>query len=184
MSNPRRPHASHHHTHHHGCSRPSLLHCNQGITVTSSIPLVSAVLLASYDPAHTPLSMIRWRPNATGRSLDIRLRMSAIRWVKYLSLSSNRPWVMGRPFANFAEPKITFLAFYWYLTSMALLPAMHRGSTLDGATMDLLADFTCGDKKDLFPVYRSSLNLTRFFQDSRLTQSTTGARANGGRLRY
>lgn len=48
---------------------------------------------------------------------------------------------------------------------MALLTdAIHLGSSLDEATLDSLADFICGDNEERFPIYRSSSQLTRFFQ--------------------
>ena len=40
---------------------------------------------------------------------------------------------------------------------------IHLGSSLDEATLDSLADFICGDDTQLFPVYRSTTYLTRFF---------------------
>jgi len=58
---------------------------------------------------------------------------------------------------------------------MALQQAIHLGSTLDGATLDSLADFICGDKKDLFPVYRTSSNLTRFFQGLKINAIHDGS---------
>lgn len=42
--------------------------------------------------------------------------------------------------------------------------AIHLGSSLDEATLDSLADFVCGDDSEKYPIYRSSLYLTRFFQ--------------------
>ena len=41
---------------------------------------------------------------------------------------------------------------------------IHLGSSLDEATLDSLADFICGDDTQLFPMYRSTTYLTRFFQ--------------------
>lgn len=42
---------------------------------------------------------------------------------------------------------------------------VHLGSKLDPATLDSIADFICGDDADRFPIYRSSMFLTRFFQE-------------------
>lgn len=42
---------------------------------------------------------------------------------------------------------------------------IHIGSSLDSATLDLLANFICGDDTERFPTYRSSSFLTRFFED-------------------
>ena len=42
--------------------------------------------------------------------------------------------------------------------------AIHLGHKLDPGVLDSLADFVCGDNADKFPAYRSSSNLTRFFQ--------------------
>lgn len=42
---------------------------------------------------------------------------------------------------------------------------VHLGAQLDDATLELLADFICGDNDDRYPIYRSSSYLTRFFQN-------------------
>lgn len=47
--------------------------------------------------------------------------------------------------------------------------AIHPGSKLDPATLDLIADLICGDDAEQYPKYRSSQWLTRFFQDSGVT---------------
>lgn len=48
---------------------------------------------------------------------------------------------------------------------MASPLAIHLGHKLATDILDALAEFICGDDKDRFPVYRSSSNLTRFFQN-------------------
>jgi hypothetical protein len=42
--------------------------------------------------------------------------------------------------------------------------AVHLGKSLDASTLEALADFVCGDEAERFPVYRSSMYLTRFFK--------------------
>lgn len=59
---------------------------------------------------------------------------------------------------------------------MALLTqAIHLGSSLDDATLDSLADFICGDDTSLFPVYRTSSQLTRFFQGLQINAMHDGS---------
>lgn len=41
--------------------------------------------------------------------------------------------------------------------------AIHLGSLPDESTLDLLADFICGDDTSKYPIYRSSMNLSMFF---------------------
>ena len=41
---------------------------------------------------------------------------------------------------------------------------IHLGHTLDPLTLELLAEFICGDDTARFPIYRSSSYLTRFFE--------------------
>jgi hypothetical protein len=53
--------------------------------------------------------------------------------------------------------------------------AIHLGEQLDGATLEALADFICGDDEDRFPVYRSSWYLTRFFQGIGIDATHDGA---------
>ena len=48
---------------------------------------------------------------------------------------------------------------------MVTSPPIHLEQAPDPAVLDsLLADFICGDDDQRFPTYRSSSNLTRFFQ--------------------
>lgn len=42
---------------------------------------------------------------------------------------------------------------------------MHLGSSLDPATLDSIADFIGGDDRERFPIYRSSMFLTKFFNE-------------------
>jgi hypothetical protein len=42
--------------------------------------------------------------------------------------------------------------------------AIHLGHGPDPATLEALAEFICGKDTERFPVYRTSSNLTRFFQ--------------------
>lgn len=43
---------------------------------------------------------------------------------------------------------------------------IHLGAKLDAATLDSLADFVCGDIASRYPVYRSSMFLTSFFENA------------------
>lgn len=58
---------------------------------------------------------------------------------------------------------------------MAVHEGIHLGSTLDAATLDSLADFICGDNTEMFPVYRSSSYLTRFFQGLKINATHDGS---------
>lgn len=48
---------------------------------------------------------------------------------------------------------------------MNTINPIHLGSPLDSATLDSLADFICGDDTQRYPVYRSSMYLSRFFHN-------------------
>ena len=52
---------------------------------------------------------------------------------------------------------------------------IHFGDRLDDATLELLADFICGDNSERYPVYRSSSYLTRFFQSIGINATHDGS---------
>ena len=52
---------------------------------------------------------------------------------------------------------------------------IHLGSQLDPATLETLAEFICGDDDDRFPVYRTSSQLTRFFQSVQIDAQHDGS---------
>src|SRR5437588_9374287 len=58
---------------------------------------------------------------------------------------------------------------------MVISPAIHLGQTPDPAVLDALADFICGDNEERFPVYRSSMFLTQFFQSIGINATHDGS---------
>lgn len=53
--------------------------------------------------------------------------------------------------------------------------AVHLAHRPDAATLEALAEFICGDNEGRFPVYRSSMYLTRFFQGIRINATHDGS---------
>ena len=53
---------------------------------------------------------------------------------------------------------------------------IHLGQQLDPATLDLLADFICGDDVERFPLYHTGGDLTRFFQRLSIDVQHAGTR--------
>lgn len=51
---------------------------------------------------------------------------------------------------------------------------VHITQGLDKTTLERLAEFICGDDNDLYPVYRSSSYLTKFFQDININVTHDG----------
>jgi len=49
---------------------------------------------------------------------------------------------------------------------------------MDKTTKNKIAEFICGDNKDKHPIYRSSTNLTRFFQDIGINAIHDGSSRN------
>lgn len=77
---------------------------------------------------------------------------------------------------NALRPRASALSdICWYSIRMVMYQAIHLGSALDEAALDALADFICGDEPDKYPVRRTSLYLTRFFQSLGINATHDGS---------